>query len=72
VHGRKIPSTREPKRPGSGRPEPANPERENKKSRLVRAHKERARESITPGSANAGVDRMKQVVAEKRQSAASR
>lgn len=39
---------------------------------VVSAHKERARQNISTGSANAVVDRMKRVVAEKRQSAAQR
>lgn len=39
---------------------------------VVSAHKERARQNINSGSANAVVNRMKQVVAEKRQAAAQR
>jgi hypothetical protein len=47
-------------------------ESNDRASAVVSAHKERARRNIDSGSANAVVDRMKQVVAEKRQTAAQR
>jgi len=51
-------------------------ERENgahreRADRVVKAHKERARKHINPASANQVVDKMKKVVAEKRQAAAA-